>query len=633
MGNGTSPIGRSPALFGRVRGPIVVDLFAGAGGASEGVRRAIGYGPVVAINHCQHAIDMHRLNHPETEHYCESVFDVRPQDATRGRVVDALWCSPDCRHFSRAKGGKPVDKKIRGLAWVVVRWAAEVRPRVIMMENVSELVTWGGLARPARGGRKHLGSKAHLDADGNKVGGIRRARWDKPLPAEKGKLFALFVSHLRALGYVVEWRNLVACDYGAPTSRKRLYLVARSDGQPIVWPEPTHGPGRAKPWRTAAECIDWTIPMLSIFATPAEAKAWAKATGADGVPVRPLAEPTLARIREGIRRFVLDNPKPFIVTIDQQSTRYTADSINAPLSTSTVKARHAVVSPIIAKAHANGSDTAGSGIRSAGDPAPTFTTTEQFAVLAPMLQTLTHGQRHESIEEPMRTVTGAHRGERVIAAAHLINTRNGEREGQAPRAQSIEKPLSTVTAKGSQGAVVAAFLAQHNGGEVGNQAYGRAFDEPMQTIAGNVNKAPVAVFLDKFHGTAKAGQPVDAPAPTITGGGDRGGGHASMVAAFLSPFYGAEKDGQSPDVPLRTVPTKDRFGLVTVTIAGTEYAIVDIAMRMLQPHELAAANGWRDMKRIGTKAQQVARIGNMVVPEVAEALARANVGDCAMAAK
>lgn len=651
------------SLFGRLHGPKVVDLFAGAGGASEGVRRALGYGPIVAINHCRHAIEMHRANHPDTEHYLGDVFEVRPLDATRGRAVDALWASPDCRHFSRAKGGKPVDKKIRGLAWVVVRWAAQVRPRAILMENVSELVTWGPLTRPRRGGRKHLGNKAHLDADGNRVGGVRRARWDKPIPHRKGELFQLFVGHLRALGYVVEWRNLVGCDYGAPTSRKRLYLIARRDGQPIVWPEPTHGPGRPRPWRTAAECIDWSIPMLSIFATPEEAKAWAKEVGADGVPQRPLAEATLARIREGVRRFVLDNPRPFLVTIDQQSTRDTAAGCDEPVSTVTVKARHAVVSPIIAKAHANGSDTAGSGIRSAGQPAPTMTTTEQFAVLAPMLARYNGARPGESRcaspdspvstldtsnrigvaaavlvanntnnaphgpAEPLGAVTGG--GRHIVAAAHLIETRNGEREGQAPRVRDIERPLGTTTAKGSQGAVVAAFLAQHNGGENGHQAYGRGLEEPMQTIAGSINKAPVAVFLDKLHGSALAGQPVDAPAPTVTSGGGRGGGHAGLVSAFLSPYYGSERDGQELTEPLRTVTTKDRLGLVTVTIDGTEFAIVDIAMRMLQPHELAAANGWPDMVRTGTKAEQVARIGNMVLPDVAAALFAANLHDLA----
>lgn len=601
---GLTPIDPSPGLFGRLRGPIVVDLFAGAGGASEGVRRALGTGPVVAINHCRHAIDMHRANHPDTEHFHGDVFEVRPMEATRGRAVDALWASPDCRHFSRAKGGKPVDKKIRGLAWVVVRWAAQVRPRVILMENVSELVTWGPLSRPTRGGRKHRGAK----------GSERRKRWDKPIPSRKGELFDLFVGHLRALGYVVEWRNLVGCDYGAPTSRKRLYLVARRDGCPITWPEATHGPGRPRPWRTAAECIDWSIPMLSIFATPDEARNWAKEVGADGVPQRPLAAATLARIREGVRRFVLDNPRPFLVTIDQQSTRDTAAGADAPVSTVTTKARHAVVSPIVVKAHANGSDTAGSGIRSAGTPAPTMTTTEQFA----------------------------------LAAAHLIETRNGEREGQAPRVRDIERPLGTTTAKGSQGAVVAAmmepldgrtragrahrrevaaFLAKHYGGVTGH-----GVDQPIGTITGVDHHSPVAVFLDKLHGSALAGQPVDAPAPTVTSGGGRGGGHAGLVSAFLSPYYGSERDGQELTEPLRTVTTKDRLGLVTVTIDGTEFAIVDIAMRMLQPHELAAANGWPNMIRIGTKAEQVARIGNMVLPDVAAALFAANLGELAEAA-
>lgn len=643
-------------LFGRLNGAICIDLFAGGGGASEGVRRALGHGPVVAINHCKHAIEMHKANHPETEHYCESVFDVPPKSAARGRKIDLLWASPDCRHFSRAKGGKPVDKGIRGLAWAVVDWAREVRPTVICMENVPEFVGWGPL----------------LD-DG------------RPDKARTGETFAEFTGQLVALGYVVEHRTLVACDYGAPTSRKRLYLVARCDGKPIRWPEPTHGPGRAKPWLTAASCIDWSIPMLSIFATPAEAKAWAKATGADGVPVRPLAEATQRRIAEGIRRFVLNNPRPFLVNLSHGGR---VSPVSEPMGTLT--------------AHPVGGDR---------------------CVVAPVLQTLTHGQRSEDAGEPMRTVTGAHRGERALiaptllrtdmqsdgrlrgvasveepartittqgglgiaaavlvannannapheassplgtvtgggrhilaagvlvrarsqgsdtpgaglgdtgkpaptfttsetwglAAATLIDTANGERDGQAPRARDVERPFKTVCSTGSPGGVVAAFLARHFTG-----ASGTGLDQPTPTITAIDHNGLTACFLDKLHGSAAAGQSVDEPAPTVTAQG----GHAALVSAFLCAYYGSEKDGQPLTEPARTVTTGDRFGLVTLTIDGTEYAIVDIAMRMLQPRELAAANGWPAMKLHGTKGDQVARIGNMVVPQVAEALVRANL--------
>lgn len=248
---------------------LVVDLFAGAGGASTGIAAALGRDPDVAVDHSPAAIAMHIANHPQTRHFIEDVFDVNPRRVCEGREVGLLWMSPDCTHFSKAKGGKPRSKGVRSLAWVAVRWAAEVRPRVIALENVEEFQTWGPLTD-----------------DG------------QPCPVRKGETFAEWVRALEALGYRVEWRVLRACDYGAPTSRRRLFLVARCDGEPIVWPEPTHGPGRARPWHTAAEIIDWTVPCPSIFDR-----------------ARPLAEPTLRRIATGIRRYVIEAARPFIVPL------------------------------------------------------------------------------------------------------------------------------------------------------------------------------------------------------------------------------------------------------------------------------------------------------------------------------
>jgi DNA (cytosine-5)-methyltransferase 1 len=477
--------------------PVIVDLFAGGGGASEGIRRATGTHPIVAINHDPAAIAMHAANHPSTLHLCESVYDVRPGDVIRGRAIDLLWASPDCTHFSRAKGGKPRKKEIRGLAWVVVDWAREVRPRIICLENVPEFVTWGPLH-----------PEDHPDP---KLRG-------QPDPAHAGETFREWTAALRDLGYAVEWRVLVAADYGAPTTRRRLFLVARADGAPIAWPEPTHGPGRAQPYRTAAECIDWSIPCPSIFTRK-----------------RPLAEATQRRIAEGVRRYVLEAARPFIVPV---------------------------------KSWGGG------------------------------------GNGPRSIDEPMRTVTTSKRGEFAVVAPSLINTRNGERQGQAPRTHDITRPFPTVTATGSQGALVAAFLAKHNGsGDRWAAAVGQDLAEPMHTVTGRDTKAAVTAHL--------------APEP---------GDQSEAVAAFLVKYYGSGGQWQALTEPLHTIVAKARFGLVTVPIAGEEYALVDIGMRMLVPRELARAQGFGDDYHLtGTVEEQTGRIGNSVCPDVAAALVGANL--------
>ena len=469
-----------------------VDLFAGGGGASEGIRLATGQAPLVAVNHDPDAIRMHADNHPGTLHLCESVWDVEPF-LPHGQPLDLLWASPNCTHFSRAKGGKPLDDKPRALANVVVTWARAVRPRVIGLENVPEFLDWGP-----------------LDANG------------RPIKARKGETFRRWCRDLEAAGYVVEWRVLTCSDYGAPTTRKRLFLVARCDGQQIRWPEPTHGPGRAASYRTAAECIDWSQPMLSIFATPDEAKAFAREHGC-GRPRRPLAEKTQARIAEGVRRFVLEAAEPFVLTIDHRSNsdRAATAAAEQPLSTITTKARHAVVAP------------------------------------------------------------------------YLINTRNGERPGQRPRTRDLRRPLNTITAQGSQGALVAAFLAKHYGGVTGH-----GLRRPLGTVTVRDHHSLVSAHLTP-HPTADRGQ---------------------RVAAWLMKYYG-QGVGQPVDEPLHTIPTRDRFGLVTVELGGEEYAITDIGMRMLTPRELARAQGFDDDYRLtGTKTAQIARIGNSVPPQVVAAV-------------
>ncbi|MNX49187.1 Modification methylase BspRI [compost metagenome] len=491
---------------------LIVDSFAGGGGASLGIEMALGRSPDIAVNHDPEAIAMHAANHPTTRHYCESVWDVRPKVVTGGRPVGLAWFSPDCKHFSKAKGGKPVDKAIRGLAWVVIRWARDVRPRVIILENVEEFQTWGPLGEDGR-----------------------------PCPARKGMTFHRWLRELRGLGYQVEYRELRACDYGAPTTRKRLFLIARCDGQPIVWPEPTHGPGRAHQYRTAAECIDWSLPTPSIFERE-----------------RPLAENTMRRIARGLKRYVLDAAEPFIIPLTHQ-----------------------------------------------GD------------------------SRTYSIHDPMRTVTGANRGEHALISPTLIQTGYGEREGQAPRSLDIHQPLGTVVAGGAKHALVTAFLAKHYGG---NEGPGTQLTLPMDTITTVDHHALVASHLVKLRGGLDThhttAQGLETPVPTITAGGT----HLAEVRAFLIKYYGKGESAQLK-LPMHTVTTHDTFGLVMVH--GEEYAIADIGMRMLAPRELFRAQGFPDTYLIAidykgkplSATAQVRMCGNSVSPYHAAAIVAANVGE------
>src|SRR5690625_2512352 len=294
---------------------LIVDLFAGGGGASCGIEMATGRQVDVAVNHDAAAVAMHQINHPQTRHEIADVFEVCPRVVTKGRPVGLLWASPDCTYHSKARGGKPMrdkNRKRRSLAWVVTRWAGQVRPRVIMLENVEEFADWGPLVGPHDALR--------------------------PCPKRRGKTFRRWVRSLERHGYEVEWRELRACDYGAPTIRKRLFVIARCDGEPIVWPEPTHGPGTGRRYRSAAECIDWDEPMLSIFATREEAKEWARAHRRSGrkmgTPVRPLADATMRRIARGVKRYVLKDPKPFIVPNNTGNAPHSASRPRADEHTS-----------------------------------------------------------------------------------------------------------------------------------------------------------------------------------------------------------------------------------------------------------------------------------------------------------
>ncbi|WP_251366472.1 DNA cytosine methyltransferase [Aeromonas hydrophila] len=545
---------------------IVVDNFAGGGGASTGIEMALGRSPEIAINHDPDAISMHTVNHPTTEHYCESVWDIVPRDVVAGRPVGLVWLSPDCKHFSKAKGSTPVSKKIRGLAWVTMRWAATVRPRVIMLENVEEFQTWGPLL---------------IDAEGNA----------RPDPAKKGRTFNSFINALRRQGYKVEWRELRACDYGTPTIRKRLFLIARRDGAPIVWPKPTHGDpastevksGKLLPWLTAADIIDWSIPCPSIFLTQEEAKA-------QGLKVkRPLAEATMRRIAKGVERFVIDAAEPFIVKCNHTSNRTVYDAfrgqgLHEPLQTVTAAPGFALVQPQLAPfitEHANASH-----------------------------------QRNMPADEPLRTICAEVKGGHFALVAPVIARQFGNSVGQ-----SVEDPLGTVMAKADKSQLVTAFLAKHYTGVVGAE-----LTQPLPTVTTVDHNALVTSHLVKLRGTCQHGQPVTEPMPTVTAGGL----HIGEVRAFLLKYYGTDSTIPCSE-PLHTVTTRDRFGLVTVR--GENYQIVDIGMRMLEPHELFAAQGFPadyviDHDATGkkfTKTAQVARCGNAVCPPLAAALVRANL--------
>lgn len=499
---------------------LVVDNFAGGGGASTGIEMAIGRSVDIAINHDPEAIAMHEANHPTTEHFCESVWDVDPRKVVRGRQVGLCWLSPDCKHFSKAKGGKPLNKNIRGLAWVAVRWAATVRPRVIMLENVEEFKTWGPLLENGY-----------------------------PDPKKKGRTFQAFVNALKRYGYQVEWKELRACDYGAPTLRKRFFMIARCDGKPIVWPAPTHGDpnssevisGKLQRWRTAAEIIDWSLPCPSIF----ERK-------------KMLAENTLKRIAKGLQKYVLENPNPFILRIGQ--TGFGGDrlsySIDKPLTTIVSKAEHLLITPFLSKYHGETSHT---------------------------------DTRGQMVNEPIRTIDTANRF--AMVTSHLIKMRNNN------IGQTITEPMHTITAGGLHFGEIRASLLKYYGTNIG-----QACDEPLHTIT---TKARFAVKIAELL-----------PAPLT----DKQRYNAWWCARLL------EKYGSVPINP--TYP-----GLRDPYIFIGDYILVDIGMRMLEPHELFPAQGFpktyiidRDSKgkRI-SKASQVARCGNSVPPVFAEALVRANL--------
>lgn len=680
---------------------LIVDNFAGGGGASTGIEMAIGRSVDIAINHDENAVAMHRTNHPDTLHYCESVFDVSPAAATSGKPVGLAWFSPDCRHFSKAKGAKPVEKAIRGLAWIVIRWALDVGPRVMMLENVEEFKTWGPLLAaemrpdPARVGETF---KAFV---GMLTKGIPA---DHPALVECCEFLELSTNSEQAqsliagLGYDVDYRELRACDYGTPTIRKRFFMVMRRDGQPILWPQVTHGDpkssvvqaGKLAPWRTAAECIDWSIAARSIFDRK-----------------KPLAENTLKRIARGIQRFVIDSADPFIVKCNHTTTRgkydcFRGQSLDDPLQTITKTHGYAIAVPHLTKFRTGATGqpvtdpiptvTAGTSKRPGGNghalgiveaglvpflagnggseyqakprpldkPAHTILKESRACLVAPVIARQFGGSIGHRADEPSATITAVGGGKSQLVMPTLIQMGYGERPGQAPRVPGLDKPLGTVVAGGGKHAVVGAFLAKHYGGNYQGAGVGldepahsvttvdhhalvtaqvvgvggragqsrpRDVSEPLQTLTTKADATIVSSHLVKLRGTCRDGQRADEPMPTITAGGQ----HVGEVKTTLAVEDYDEERAQQVQAFLREYCGEDSTGLVDID--GVTFRIVDIGMRMLQPHELYRAQGFpewyiidRDYRGVKySKDKQVARCGNAVPPPFAEALVRANL--------
>ncbi|HBL7009096.1 TPA: DNA cytosine methyltransferase [Citrobacter koseri] len=604
---------------------IIVDNFAGGGGASTGIEMATGRSVDIAINHDPNAVAMHTTNHPNALHYCESVYDVRPKVATAGRPVALAWFSPDCRHFSKAKGAKPVEKAIRGLAWVVLRWGLDVKPRVMKLENVEEFKTWGPLLAgemrpdPARAGETFEAFIGMLTT------GIRA---DHPALAECCEFLGIPLDSedaaklIKGLGYIVEYRELRACDYGAPTIRKRFFMVMRCDGKPIVWPEPTHGDpkspavqaGKLAPWRTAAECIDWSIPAPSIFDRK-----------------KPLAENTLKRIARGIQRFVIDSASPFIVKCNHTSSRsrydcFRGQPLGEPLQTITKTPGYAIAVPRLTPFLAgNGGSAYQAKPRPLDKPTHTILKQSRACVVAPVIARQFGASIGHRADEPSATITAGGGGKSQLVTSTLIQMGYGERPGQAPRVLQIENPLGTVTAGGNKFAVVAANLIKHYGGNY--QGAGIGLSEPTHSVTTVDHHAVVTSHLIHLRGFCKDGQKMDQPVPTITAGGQ----HVGEVKTTLAVEHYDEQRAQQTLAFLREYCGEDCTGLVDID--GITYRIVDIGMRMLQPHELYRAQGFPDWYIIDrdyrgvkyAKDKQVARCGNAVPPQFAEALVRANL--------
>ena len=568
-------------------GEIIVDNFAGGGGASTGIEIATGMAVAIAINHDPAAILMHKTNHPYTEHFQASVWDIDPVAVCRGRRVGLAWFSPDCKHFSKAKGAALVDRKIRGLAWITLRWAAKVRPRVIILENVEEFQTWG----PVRKG--------------------------KPVKKLAGTTFRKFIRQLEELGYTVEYRELIAADYGAPTSRKRFYMIARCDGKPIVWPKPTHsktGADGLPRWRSAAEIIDWSLPCPSVFATKAEImdRYGLKA-------VRPLAKNTMRRIIRGVDKFTIRSGKPFIV---QQKFQNAAQNIEKPLTTVTAVGAHELCKPLLAPVTViNTSNSVGGTV---GAPVHTVTTAGNQMLVTPFLAECNHsgGGHIAPVTDAHKTITAKHTGGIVAPALIQYHTEQTEHV----RASGLGTPIHTVDASNRYGLTCANLVEYYT--------CGRPLDvqEPMHTVTSHDREAVVAAHVVKFKGD-NLGHGADEPMQTVT----TSAGEFAVCKVYLAKMHGGDELGYWPLIRDLLNEfcgyTLAEDEVLLLEIGGALYYIADIGLRMLSPRELYNAMGFppdyiidRDYEgHEYKKSAQVARCGNAVCPPVASALVRANL--------
>lgn len=608
---------------------IVVDFFCGGGGAGTGLEMGLGRPVTVAKNHSPAAISMHTANHPAARHFTTDVFEGDPDEECQGRPVGWFHMSPDCTHHSQAAGGQPRKREIRNLSWIGLKWAGKKRPRVISLENVKQILQWGPLiAKRDKATGRVMKLDGTVAAIGERV--PVQQQFLVPDPKRRGITWRRFVLLLEGMGYQVEWRIIKACDFGAPTSRERLFMIARCDGQPIVWPEPTHAKHPTKgqyKWRTAADCIDWSVPSKSIFGRKKE-----------------LAAATLRRVAKGMKKFVLDNPQPFIVPIANWSGEL-AQSAHEPLRTVTSWPRggsFAMASPVILPATHQGADR----VNNPADPLPTVTAANrgELMMASPVMVGAggpIYAGKPVAADQPMGTLmTQSHR---ALASAHLVKFRFNS-EGTA-----ITDPVPTITSGGNYkrpaGAahamgVCTAFIEQANGGFNATPAKGA--DEPLTTVTNTGSQQRLVTASLATLRRNCVGRPVDDLVPTMTAGAEH---HALIeyklspeheegalrVAAFLISYYGTENISAC-DAPAPTVTTKDRLGLVTVFVKGTPYVIVDICLRMLQPHELYRAQGFPASYIIDkgadgkpfTKTEQVHMCGNSVSPPPMAALAKAN---------